>query len=192
MALFVRRSLFGATGATLAAALLGRKLAAQTILTPLPEPEVHLNTLDHMDRKAPPEAPPAQGFADADGKPVSLADFTGRGIVLNLWATWCVPCVAEMPALDSLAKRLASDDITILPLSSDRGGAPVVQKFYAAHGIAHLGTWIDNHGMAARAWGARGLPTTLIINRQGLEVARLEGAIDWSTDSALSTIRSLV
>jgi thiol-disulfide isomerase/thioredoxin len=145
---------------------------------------------------APAEAvptPPAHAtFLDGEGETKSLADFKGQGVVVNLWATWCVPCVAEMPALQAMAKAVAKDRIAVLPLSSDRGGAPVVRRFYAQHDIQGLGVWLDPKGEAARAWGARGLPTTLIIDREGREVARLEGAIDWASDESVATLKRLV
>lgn len=135
---------------------------------------------------------PALAFKDAEGRDRTLADWRGRTVLLNLWATWCVPCVAEMPALQAMAKKLAGEGILVLPLSSDRGGAPVVRGFYAAHGIDSLPIWLDPKGAAMQAWGAQGLPTSLVIDRQGREQGRLEGAVDWSADATLYAIRRLV
>jgi thiol-disulfide isomerase/thioredoxin len=177
-------------GGTLAAATLWRKpeprifgLAnAQTTAAPL----AGLRTLD-------PPAPPAPArFTDGDGKSFSLADFPGQGLIVNLWATWCVPCVAEMPQLEAAARALAPERIAVLPLSSDRGGASVVRKFYASHDIQGLTVWLDPKGEAARAWGARGLPTTLVIDREGREVARLEGAYEWAQPAVLAELRRLI
>ena len=84
-----------------------------------------------------------------------LAEFAGQGLVVNLWATWCVPCVAEMPALQAMARALAGDRIRVLALSSDRGGAAVVRKFYTENRIDGLDLWLDPKGEAARAWMAR-------------------------------------
>ncbi len=130
-------------------------------------------------------------FTDAAGRPKTMADFAGRGVVINLWATWCPPCVAEMPALDRLAAALARENIDILPLSSDRGGAPVVQAFYERTQVRNLGVWLDPRGAAARALGARGLPTTVIVDRGGRERARLEGDAAWDAPEFLALIRRL-
>jgi thiol-disulfide isomerase/thioredoxin len=185
-----RTALLG--GATLASVLLPRKPWAQPILAPKAESAPHLGGMKALVATSPSVLIEPAAFQDADGKPMSLADFRGKGVVLNLWATWCVPCVAEMPALDALATKLAGQNIVVLPLSSDRGGANLVQRFYASHDIAHLGTWIDPFGKTAKSLGARGLPTTVLIDRQGREVARLEGGADWATDEATATITRLL
>lgn len=130
-------------------------------------------------------------FTDADGKVLGPADFAGKGLVINLWATWCPPCVAEMPALDRAAAALAGDDILVLPLSSDRGGLNTVQGFYERTGLRTLRMWFDPRGAAARALGARGLPTTVIVDRQGREQARLEGDAAWDAPEFLTAIRRL-
>jgi thiol-disulfide isomerase/thioredoxin len=142
-------------------------------------------------RVEPPKALPALHFAAADGTTQTLADFAGKGVVLNLWATWCGPCAAELPSLDRLAATLAPDDIVVVPLSSDRGGAAVVEQYYKNHGIAHLGVWIDPDETALQALGARGIPTTLILDREGRERARLEGGIDWASKDAAALVRKL-
>ena len=126
-------------------------------------------------------------FTLADGTPRTLADYAGKGVVLNLWATWCVPCVAEMPALATLAELVHGADVAVLPLSSDRGGAPAVEKFYREQGRrrACRCCW-TRAGDAARALGARGIPTTVLIDRNGRERGRLEGGADWASDEAVA------
>lgn len=139
----------------------------------------------------PPRPLPEFGFTDAEGKPHGVADFAGRGLVVNLWATWCAPCVAEMPALDRAQAALAGQGVVVLALSSDRGGKAQVEGFYRERGIRTLGIWLDPRGAAMRALGARGLPTTVIVDRQGQERARLEGAAEWDTPEMLAAIRRL-
>ena len=182
MALITRRSLVAA-GGTLAAGLIARKPQAAVVPGDLSS---------HLVLTNPPVTPPDIVFVGVDGSEHHLAEFVGHGMVINLWATWCVPCVLEMPSLAALSKALAPDDIAVLPLSSDRGGARVVGTFYEEHGITGLPVLLDPKGAAARAWGARGLPTSLIIDKQGRECARLEGSADWSTPAAAAIVRKLV
>ena len=136
--------------------------------------------------------PSTSHFTDASGTPRSLADYAGKGIVLNMWATWCMPCVAEMPALAAFASVVAKNGIVVLPLSSDRGGAAIVTKFYKDLGVADLPVLLDPMSAAAHALNVRGIPTTLIIDRQGREVGWLEGSVDWASDPAVAAIRKLV
>ena len=131
-------------------------------------------------------------FVSPDGSEHHLADFAGHGMVINLWATWCVPCVEEMPSLAALSKTLAPDDIAVLPLSSDRGGARVVEAFYQDHGITGLPVLLDPKGAAGRTWQVRGIPTSLIIDKRGRERARLEGSADWATPAAAAIVRKLI
>lgn len=133
---------------------------------------------------------PTFRFFAADGAVKTIADYAGQPIVLNLWATWCVPCVAEMAALDLLAREAAG--ITVLALSSDRGGAAPVERFYKERAIRTLPVLLDPRGEAARALGARGIPTTLLIDRAGRERGRLEGAADWSSPESVALIRKVV
>jgi thiol-disulfide isomerase/thioredoxin len=137
-------------------------------------------------------AMPEISFTNSEGRPHTLADFAGRGLVINLWATWCPPCVAEMPALDRLAATLERENIQVLPLSSDRGGREVVQAFYERTGLRTLRIWLDARGAASRALGARGLPTTVIVDRAGRERARLEGDAAWDAPEFVTAIRRLV
>jgi thiol-disulfide isomerase/thioredoxin len=176
-----RRSILAAASATLAAAALPRKPRAET-LAPLSQ---------GLDPVSPPQDPPDGIFVTSDGASHHLTDFKGRGMVVNMWATWCAPCVAEMPSLQTLSKALAPKDIAVLPLSSDRGGADAVRAWYNAHDITALPVLLDPRGTLARAFNARGIPTTVIISASGKIVARLEGAADWSAPQAQALIQKL-
>ena len=131
-------------------------------------------------------------FIDADNRNLTLADFRGKIVLLNIWATWCVPCRKEMPALDRLQAQLGSDDFIVLPLSIDRAGLPAVKKFYAELGLQKLGIYVDSSGAASRALGAPGVPTTLLIDRNGREVARKMGAAEWDGPEMVSLIRGYI
>lgn len=178
-----RRGLIGrglalAAGGTLAAALPARQAGAAGGLGRLQETG--------------PKALPEFSFTDAEGNTYGVADFRGKGLVINLWATWCPPCVKEMPALDQAQAALEKEGVVVLPLSSDRGGKVQVESFYAGREIRHLGIWLDPKGAAARTLGARGLPTTVIVDRQGQERARLEGAAEWDKPEMLADLRRLI
>ncbi len=164
-----------------------------TLLGTLPARQGLAATPHGLNRLREGDAPlPAITFTDADGKAIAPSDFPRKALVINLWATWCPPCVAEMPALDRAAQALSAEDILILPLSSDRGGAPVVQAFFERARVRNLRVWLDPRGTAARALGARGLPTTVLVDRQGRERARLEGDAAWDAPEFLAAIRRLV
>ena len=138
-----------------------------------------------------PRALPEFGFTDAEGAAQALARFAGKALVVNFWATWCAPCVAEMPALDRLQQAVAGDGIVVLALSSDRGGAAQVRPFYERTAIRHLGLWLDPRGAAARAFGVRAVPTTVVTDRQHREVARLAGPAEWDAETMIAAIRRL-
>jgi thiol-disulfide isomerase/thioredoxin len=185
MTLITRRTLLAsglAAGGTITASLAPRKPWAAE-LPDLAEVLVPVN---------PPKDPPDGFFVDADGDQHTLASFRGHGMVINFWATWCQPCVAEIPSLVTLAKALAPFDIAVLPLSSDNGGARVVSAWFEKHDISGLPILLDPHGELSHAWGGEGIPTTHVIARDGKEMARMEGAADWSSDAAVTLIKRLV
>ena len=139
-----------------------------------------------------PRALPEIRFADEEGHDLTLADFRGRVVLLNLWATWCVPCRKEMPALDRLQARLGGDEFLVIPLSIDRGGVAAVKRFYQEIGIERLGIYVDPSGRGSRGLAIPGLPTTLLIDRQGREVARKMGAAEWDGPEMVSLIRRTI
>ncbi len=155
-----------AAGVTLSAGLWARNSGAAE----------EMQALSSITRVVPPGALPDLGFAGLDGGRVTLSSFRGKPVVLNFWATWCTPCVAELPDLD----RLAASGVVVLAASTDRAGAAVVAPFLARHGISHAEVVLDRGSEATHAAGVVGFPTTLIIDGQGRLRGRLEGPADWS------------
>lgn len=131
-------------------------------------------------------------FEDDSGQPRRLTDFKGKVVVLNVWATWCVPCRREMPGLDRLQAALGGPGFQVVPVSIDRGGIDAVRKFYAEIAVQQLGMYVDKSGQVLRELGAIGLPTTLIVNRSGQEVARTVGPAEWESAEIVQLLRPLV
>jgi len=128
-------------------------------------------------------------FFDAKGAPRSLGEHRGRSVIFNFWATWCAPCIREMPEFDRLKTLLAGDGIDVLALSEDRKGAPQVERFYKMTKIMNLEILVDDKGRILRDSGVRGLPTTLLINPKGMEVARVVGASVWDSRDVVAFLR---
>jgi len=110
--------------------------------------------------------------------------------VLNFWATWCAPCVREMPALDRLTAEVEGDGIRVLTVSEDRKGGPVVRKFFKVNGIKNLPMLVDIKQGLLRAFGIRVLPTTVLVGRDGREVARMVGVHEWDTPETAEYLRA--
>lgn len=131
-------------------------------------------------------------FFNAKEEPLTVSAFKGRGVVLNFWATWCAPCVREMPALDRLAGKLKGLGIEVVAVSEDRKAGAVVPPFLKAHGIANLSPYYDDKGELSRKFGVDGLPTTVLIAANGREIGRVQGVLAWDTnDIASYFIRTL-
>jgi thiol-disulfide isomerase/thioredoxin len=139
-----------------------------------------------------PKAVAAINFDDGQGRARSLADFKGKVVLLNIWATWCVPCRKEMPALNRLQANLGGSDFEVVPISINRGGRDTVAKFYADTGIRNLAMYIDASGQAVRTLDAVGLPTTLIINRAGNEIDRIIGPLEWDAPEIAEFLRHII
>ncbi len=130
-------------------------------------------------------------FVNGDGETLSISDYKGKTILINFWATWCAPCKKEMPSIDRLQGELGSDDFKVLAISQDIQGIDRVKKFLKALKIEHLEAYNDKTLKSGRAAGVFGLPATLIINKEGLEVARLVGPAEWDTEEALELIKAI-
>jgi len=123
---------------------------------------------------------------------VHLADFRGKVVLLNVWATWCFPCREEMPSLDRLQARLGGPDFLVLPLSTDREGINAVKAFYADVEISRLGIFVDPTAKSATDLKIVGYPTTFLIDRNGLARGVKLGAAKWDNDEIFSQIRKLI
>jgi thiol-disulfide isomerase/thioredoxin len=131
-------------------------------------------------------------FLDPTDRPVTLEAFRGKVVLVNLWATWCVPCREEMPALDRLQASRGGQDFTVLAVAQDRAGRAKVEKFLADIKATRLSPYLDTSMKSGRAWGVYGLPTTILIDRQGREVGRLVGIAEWDRADALKLIDAVI
>ncbi|WP_247871841.1 TlpA disulfide reductase family protein [Azospirillum sp. TSO35-2] len=146
---------------------------------------------DKLDKfkGAEPKPMPALSFVDGDGRRVDLADFKDRVVLLNLWATWCGPCVKEMPSLDRLQAQMGGDAFQVVALSLDRGGRTAVEPFFAKTGVGHLGLYLDPASESMKVLGLRGLPTTILVDPEGRELGRVEGAVEWDSPEVVAFLR---
>ncbi len=131
-------------------------------------------------------------FQDAAGRPVSLADFRGKVVLLNIWATWCPPCRKEMPTLDRLQAKLGGPDFEVVALSIDDKGASAVRAFFDEIGVHKLGIYVDPTMRAADALHAPGVPTTLLIDRAGREIGRHLGPAEWDAAPVVAFLRERI
>lgn len=131
-------------------------------------------------------------FLDPKDQPVTLDAFRGKVVLVNLWATWCIPCREEMPALDRLQGLRGGKDFTVLAVAQDRSGRAKVEAFLGQIGATKLAPYLDTTMKSGRAWGVYGLPTTLLIDRQGREVGRLVGIAEWDQPDALRLIDAVI
>ncbi|WP_093509448.1 TlpA family protein disulfide reductase [Sphingopyxis sp. YR583] len=135
-----------------------------------------------VDRSKKGQAAPAARFQGPDDAPVTLANFRGRPLLVNLWATWCAPCVAEMPTLDALASK-SGDRITVIAVAQDLQGAEVVDPWFQKAGLKALQPYVDpQNGLLDDAGSA--LPTSIYYDAEGREIWRVVGAIDWQGEEA--------
>lgn len=139
-------------------------------------------TTGKVDRSHKGEAAPDFAFADPEGVKKTLADYRGKPVLVNLWATWCAPCVAEMPTLEALAKR-ESGRIEVLTISQDLDGPAKVVPYFQKAGFKTIEPWSEPDLRFTTGMGVN-LPTTILYGRDGKEVWRVSGAMDWVGDEA--------
>lgn len=143
----------------------------------------------HLAAKEVPDIP----LLDGNGQAYSLKEaHQGQVVVLNFWATWCAPCRKEMPSLDRLQAELGGQDFAVVPVATGRNPLPAIQKFFEKEGIANLPIIRDPDQELAREMLILGLPITVILNREGQEIARLRGDAEWDSDSAKAIVQALI
>ncbi|GGC46239.1 thiol:disulfide interchange protein TlpA [Chelatococcus reniformis] len=143
-----------------------------------------------------PEPAPPIAFQAANGAARTAADFSGRVILLNLWATWCVPCRKEMPALDALQAALGGPDFEVVAVNMDGRDPAKPRRWLTDNGISNLVYYADPQGKVFQALRsaerASGLPTTLVVNRRGCVVANLDGPAEWASADAQALLRAIL
>jgi thiol-disulfide isomerase/thioredoxin len=122
---------------------------------------------------------PDFAFADPSGRRLTSAELRGKPVLINLWATWCGPCILEMPMLDQLAEE-SGDRLRVLTISQDLQGAEKVVPFFARRKFAHLEPWLDPDNVLGQHYATGILPTTVLYDAQGREVWRMVGGHDWA------------
>lgn len=140
---------------------------------------------------ASPLAVPKVAFDDAEGKHVALSAFRGRYVLLNLWAPWCAPCVRELPALARLQAAVPQDRLSVVAVDVGRGTATDARSFLDAHQSAALATYVDKDLALLRAFGAYGLPLTVLIDPKGREIGRALGPATWDSQESVDYFRAL-
>lgn len=131
-------------------------------------------------------------FSDEQARDVTLQRFAGKPILINLWATWCAPCIAEMPQLDRIAEHYAKDGLQILTISQDSLGAEKVLPFFEARNFRHLRPWLDPENQFGFHYATGLLPTSVLYDAEGGEVARISGALDWEGAEANALIEEAI
>lgn len=161
---------------------------------PKPGAAARLNT-GHMAAfvyKKVPEPLAAVAFVDGEGRQRTLADWKGRVVLLNLWATWCAPCRKEMPELDQLQADMGSDRFEVVALAVDRAGVEAARKFLQQINASALRLYVDATARGVTELKAAGLPTTVLIDREGREIGRLTGPAEWNSADARRLVQSVI
>jgi thiol-disulfide isomerase/thioredoxin len=140
---------------------------------------------------AKPAAVPAVAIGDSSGARLSLAAFKGRYVLLNLWAPWCAPCVKELPALARLKAAIPQQQIAVVAVDVGRGSVVDARRFLDSHDAKALDTYVDTNIALLRAFGAYGLPLTILIDPNGREIGRAVGPVAWDSKEAVDYFRAL-
>ena len=139
---------------------------------------------------------PDLAFEDAEGKPRKLSDWRGKTVLVNLWATWCVPCRKEMPALDSLQTKLGGQDFEVVAINIDTRDPEKPKNFLKDANLTRLGYFSDQKAKVFQdlksVGKALGMPTSVLIDGQGCEIANIAGPAEWASDDALKLIKAAV
>ena len=147
-----------------------------------------MKKLVFSDPKAAAQVP----FVDAEGNEHRLADWKGKYALVNFWATWCAPCRKEMPGLEALQREFGGERFAVVTIATTRNTLPAIRRFFAEAGVETLPILIDDGAPLSRKMGVFGLPTTVLLDPQGREIARLRGDADWGGESARAIIAALI
>jgi thiol-disulfide isomerase/thioredoxin len=149
-------------------------------------------TVAHFSLSSPRLPAPAIAFQNGNGQEVALSSFKGQVVLVNFWATWCVPCLKEMPSLDRLERDLGGGDFTVVPISIDRGGKAAVEAYFKRLDVASLGVYLDPEMRTAFPFGVTDLPVSVLIDRTGHIVGRMVGPAEWDAPEAKALIKAVI
>ena len=145
-----------------------------------------------FELQAAPAPAPALAFKDKDDADASLDRFKGKVVLVNFWATWCVPCIKEMPSLDRLAEKIGGERFAVVALSLDGPSRPKVEPFVRSRNLTHLQVFFDTQKKSYGALNIAVLPTSVLIDAQGREVGRLQGDAEWDSPEAEALVRHVM
>jgi len=149
-------------------------------------------TVANFTLTSPARPAPIDVFLDAQGHELSLHHFGGKIVLLNLWATWCAPCIKELPSLDRLQAALGGDRFQVVAVSVDRRGAEAVAPYFKKLNISHLSVYVEPTNSLARSLGLQVLPSTIVIGPHGTMLGRLIGAAEWDAPEAQALLRHYI
>jgi thiol-disulfide isomerase/thioredoxin len=169
-----------------------RSFIAAAVACALPWPALAGKVAQGLFIAETPKPLPNVDIRDNQGQPAGIETWRGKPALVNLWASWCLPCVAELPALDRLKPIIEPEGLRVIALCLDRSGAVGAVNSYARLGIRNLAVHVDHQRQAGEAFGVAVLPTTLLLNEKAEEVARFVGGAAWDGPQSLALARALI
>jgi thiol-disulfide isomerase/thioredoxin len=176
-----RRRILGGAAAALAVPATAKAEVPSSLIT---------GAMSRFKLTRPPKPVPDLEFLDVNDRPLTLADLGGQARLVNLWATWCAPCVKEMPSLDRLQAAMPRDRFTVVPISLDGPTKPKVVPFYKERELSNLPIYYDKGRKAMATLEVTLLPTSILVDPAGRELGRLEGDADWDTPEGIALMRA--
>ncbi len=131
-------------------------------------------------------------WEDTNGEKVSLADFKGKVVFLNFWATWCSPCIRELPSIERLQNKFSKNDFAVIAISLDRGGKKVAGRLLERLQLKKLALYTDKESKSAKKLGVKYMPTTIIFDRKNRELGKLQGGVEWDSKNAVALIKYFI
>ena len=168
-------------------------LGANTALADMAELEaLREGSMKKLAFASEPAEVPSTIFTDASGAEHTLADWQGKYVLVNFWATWCAPCRKELPALDALNRDFGGEEFAVVTIATGRNPVPAIERLFAEVGVESLPILLDPKQALSREMGVLGLPVSVIIDPEGREIARMSGDAEWNSDSARAIVAALL
>jgi len=183
----VRQAFLGLAG--LIAIIAAFVLVRPDVLERLGEQPVLEGQVQHFAATRTLRATPDLAWRDIDGNDVRIVDFAGKVLLVNFWATWCAPCVRELPSMNRLQAKLAAEGLQVVAINVDTGGRYAAEPYVQRLALDRLSLYLDPRSAVSRAMGVSVMPTSFLIDRRGREIGRLEGGAEWDSDEAVALIR---